>query len=296
MRRRNKPRGLKALAALLSAAAIILLALRQRSTTPPPRALVKSESKASEALRAVRAADARTRDAEARAAYADHVAQEAKGDAERREELNQALRARAQAADAAASAAEAREQASNARAAAAERRAAQAESALGAAKPVAAAGAPVYPPGQRPSWMTQVDCSAYDYSCASSRMRGAYEAYPMHRPPGEISDTLSLDSDGGAAFRKRVLARLVAPAAAAAPSRRWWLAATASDEGAVQVSKDAETTRRALEASRLTSLDDRLQAAVSSEGAVPGSTVLPAPLSKRLAWTCLLYTSPSPRD
>ena len=110
----------------------------------------------------------------------------------------------------------------------------------------------------------------------------------MHRPPGEISDTLSLDSDGGAAFRKRVLARLVAPAApAAAPSRRWWLAATASDEGAVQVSKDAETTRRALEASRLTSLDDRLQAAVSSEGAVPGSTVLPAPLSKRLAWTMM---------
>ncbi|CAH0370042.1 unnamed protein product [Pelagomonas calceolata] len=166
MRRRNKPRGLKALAALLSAAAIILLAVRQRSTTPPPRALVKSESKASEALRAVRAADARTRDAEARAAYADHVAQEAKGDAERREELNQALRARAQAAEAAASAAEAREQASNARAAAAERRAAQAEAALkareqasnaraaaaerraaqaeaalGAAKPVAAAGA-----------------------------------------------------------------------------------------------------------------------------------------------------------
>ena len=291
MRRRNKPRGLKALAALLSAAAIILLALRQRSTTPPPRALVKSESKASEALRAVRAADARTRDAEARAADADHVAQEAKGDAERREELNQALRARAQAAretPRAASAAEAREQASNARAAAAERRAAQAEAALGAAKPVAAAGAPVYAPGQRPSWMTQVDCSAYDYSCASSRMRGAYEAYPMHRPPGEISDTLSLDSDGGAAFRKRVLARLVAPAApAAAPSRRWWLAATASDEGAVQVSKDPETTRRALEASRLTSLDDRLQAAVSSEGAVPGSTVLPAPLSKRLAWTMM---------
>ena len=136
--------------------------------------------------------------------------------------------------------------------------------------------------------MTQVDCSAYDYSCASSRMRGAYEAYPLHRPPSEISDTLSLDSDGGAAFRKRVLARLVAPAApAAAPSRRWWLAATASDEGAVQVSKDPETTRRALEASRLTSLDDRLQAAVSSEGAVPGSTVLPAPLSKRLAWTMM---------
>ena len=135
--------------------------------------------------------------------------------------------------------------------------------------------------------MTQVDCSAYDYSCASSRMRGAYEAYPMHRPPGEISDTLSLDSDGGAAFRKRVLARLVAPAApAAAPSRRWWLAATASDEGAVQVSKDPETTRRALEASRLTSLDDRLQAAVSSEGAVPGS-IFPAPLSKRLAWTMM---------
>ena len=110
--------------------------------------------------------------------------------------------------------------------------------------------------------MTQVDCSAYDYSCASSRMRGAYEAYPMHRPPGEISDTLSLDSDGGAAFRKRVLERLVAPAAAAAaPSRRWWLAATASDDGAVQISKDTEKTRRALEASRLTSLDDRLQAA-----------------------------------
>ena len=271
---------------MLSAAAITFFALRF-STTPPPRALVKSESKASAALRAVRAADARTRDAEARAADADHVAQEAKGDAERREELNQALRARAQAADAAASAAEAREQASNARAAAAERRAAQAEAALGAAKPVAAAGAPVYPPGQRPSWMTQVDCSAYDYSCASSRMRGAYEAYPMHRPPGEISDTLSLDSDGGAAFRKRVLARLVAPAApAAAPSRRWWLAATASDEGAVQVSKDPETTRRALEASRLTSLDDRLQAAVSSEGAVPGS-IFPAPLSKRLAWTMM---------
>ena len=125
---------LKALAAILSAAAIILLAVRQRSTTPPPRALVKSESKASEV--------ARTRDAEARAADADHVAQEAKGDAERREELNQALRARAQAADAAASAAEAREQASNARAAAAERRAARAEAALRAAKPVAAAGAP----------------------------------------------------------------------------------------------------------------------------------------------------------
>ena len=119
----------KGLAALLSAAAITFFALRF-STTPPPRALVKSESKASEALRAVRAADARTRDAEARAADADHVAQEAKGDAERREELNQALRARAQAADAAASAAEAREQASNARAAAAERRAAQAEAAL----------------------------------------------------------------------------------------------------------------------------------------------------------------------
>ena len=94
MRRRNKPRGLKALAALLSAAAITFLALR--FSTTPPRALVKSESKASEALRAVRAADARTRDAEARAADADHVAQEAKGDAERREELNQALRARAQ--------------------------------------------------------------------------------------------------------------------------------------------------------------------------------------------------------
>ena len=271
---------------MLSAAAITFLALR--FSTKPPRALVKSESKASAALRAVRAADARTRDAEARAADADHVAQEAKGDAERREELNQALRARAQAADAAASAAEAREQASNARAAAAERRAAQAKAALGAAKPVAAAGAPVYPPGQRPSWMTQVDCSAYDYSCASSRMRGAYEAYPMHRPPGEISDTLSLDSDGGAAFRKRVLERLVATnAPAAAPSRRWWLAATASDEGAVQVSKDPEKTRRALEASRLTSLDDRLQAAVSSEGAVPGSTILPAPLSRRLAWTMM---------
>ena len=271
---------------MLSAAAITFLALR--FSTTPPRALVKSESKASAALRAVRAADARTRDAEARAADADHVAQEAKGDAERREELNQALRARAQAADAAASAAEAREQASNARAAAAERRAAQAEAALRAAKPVAAAGAPVYPPGQRPSWMTQVDCSAYDYSCASSRMRGAYEAYPMHRPPSEISDTLSLDSDGGAAFRKRVLERLVAPAApAAAPSRRWWLAATASDDGAVQISKDPEKTRRALEASRLTSLDDRLQAAVSSEGAVPGATVLAAPLSRRLAWTMM---------
>ena len=196
--------------ALLSAAAIILCACVER---PPPRALVKSESKASEALRAVRAADARTRDAEARAAYADHVAQEAKGDAERREELNQALRARAQAADAAASAAEAREQASNARARGAERKRAERAEARRAgplagarATPVAAAGAPVYPPGQRPSWMTQVDCSAYDYSCASSRMRGAYEAYPMHRPPGEISDTLSLDSDGGAAFRKRVRA------------------------------------------------------------------------------------------
>jgi hypothetical protein len=103
MRRRNRPGclGLKARAALLLAAAIILLAVRQRSTTLPPRALVKSESKASEALRAVRAADA------------DHAAQ-AKGDDERREELNQALRARAQAADAAASAAQAREQARNA--------------------------------------------------------------------------------------------------------------------------------------------------------------------------------------
>ena len=102
--------------------------------------------------------------------------------------------------------------------------------------------------------MTQVDCSAYDYSCASSRMRGAYEAYPLHRPPGEISDTLSLDSDGGAAFRKRVLERLVSTnAPAAAPSRRWWLAATASDDGAVQISKDPEKTRRALEASRFKS-------------------------------------------
>ena len=233
--RRGKRTRLKALALLL-AAAILLLAVRQHSTTTlPPRALVTSERNPSDALRAVRAA----------------------GD-ERREELYQALRARG-AADAAASAAQAREQASNARAAAAERRAAQAEAALRAAKPVAAAGAPVYPPGQRPSWMTQVDCSAYDYSCASSRMRGAYEAYPLHRPPSEISDTLSLDSDGGAAFRKRVLERLVAPAApAAAPARRWWLAATASDDGAVQISKDPEKTRRALEASRLTSLDDRL--------------------------------------
>ena len=120
MRRRNRPGclGLKALAALLLAAAITFLAVLQHSTTTlPPRALVKSESKASGALRAVRAADA------------DHASQ-AKGDDERREELNQALRARAQAADAAASAAQAREQASNARAAAAERRAVQAEAAL----------------------------------------------------------------------------------------------------------------------------------------------------------------------
>ena len=107
MRRRNKPGcpGLKALALLL-AAAILLLAVRQQSTTLPPRALVTSERKPSDALRAVRAA----------------------GD-ERREELYQALRARG-AADAAASAAQAREQASHARAAAAERRAAQAEAAL----------------------------------------------------------------------------------------------------------------------------------------------------------------------
>ena len=92
---------------------------------------------------------------------------------------------------------------------------------------------------------------------------------------------------------KRVAMKLASPAhaapaaPAAAPARRWWLAATASDDGAVQISKDPEKTRRALEASRLTSLDDRLQAAVSSEGAVPGSTVLPAPLSKRLAWTMM---------
>jgi hypothetical protein len=119
MRSRSRPgcRGQKALAALL-AAAIIFLTVRQHhsTTTLTPRALVKSESKASEALRAVRAADA------------DHAAQ-AKGDAERREELYQALRARGFA-DAAASAAQAREQASNARAAAAERRAVQAEAAL----------------------------------------------------------------------------------------------------------------------------------------------------------------------
>ena len=90
--RRRKPgcRGLKALALLL-AAAILLLAVRQQSTTLPPRALVTSERKPSDALRAVRAA----------------------GD-ERREELYQALRARG-AADAAASAAQAREQASHAR-------------------------------------------------------------------------------------------------------------------------------------------------------------------------------------
>ena len=289
---------LKALAAVLLVGALFI-AIRQQTQNE----WASEESTSAEALRALRAADARARDAEAKAADADHALHEVRHTASTRNELNQALRARAQAADAAAAAAEAREQASDARAKAAERRAAQAEAALraSATRPlvkrtgpfrhvrVQAPGAPLtYPPGQRPSWMTQVDCSAYDYSCASSRMRGAYEAYPMHRPPGEISDTLSLDSDGGAAFRKRVLARLVAPAApAAAPSRRWWLAATASDEGAVQVSKDPETTRRALEASRLTSLDDRLQAAVSSEGAVPGSTVLPAPLSKRLAWTMM---------
>ena len=303
-RHRGKPQPwhnkapLKALAAVLLVGALVV-AVRQQTHNEWESA----ESTSAEALRALRAADARARDAEAKAADADHALHEVRHTASTRNELNQALRARAQAADAAAAAAEAREQASDARAKAAERRAAQAEAALraSATRPlvkrtgpfrhvrVQAPGAPLtYPPGQRPSWMTQVDCSAYDYSCASSRMRGAYEAYPMHRPPGEISDTLSLDSDGGAAFRKRVLARLVAPAApAAAPSRRWWLAATASDEGAVQVSKDAETTRRALEASRLTSLDDRLQAAVSSEGAVPGSTVLPAPLSKRLAWTMM---------
>ena len=103
--RRGKRTRLKALALLL-AAAILLLAVRQQSTTLPPRALVTSERKPSDALRAVRAA----------------------GD-ERREELYQALRARG-AADAAASAAQAREQASNARAVAAERRAAQAEAAL----------------------------------------------------------------------------------------------------------------------------------------------------------------------
>ena len=304
MRRRNKPQPwnnkapLKALAAVLLVGALVV-AVRQQTHNE----WESSESTTSEALRALRAADARARDAEAKAADADHALHEVRHTASTRNELNQALRARAQAADAAAAAAEAREQASDARAKAAERRAAQAEAALraSATRPlvkrtgpfrhvrVQAPGAPLtYPPGQRPSWMTQVDCSAYDYSCASSRMRGAYEAYPMHRPPGEISDTLSLDSDGGAAFRKRVLERLVATnAPAAAPSRRWWLAATASDEGAVQVSKDPETTRRALEASRLTSLDDRLQAAVSSEGAVPGSTVLPAPLSKRLAWTMM---------
>ena len=55
----------------------------------------------------------------------------------------------------------------------------------------------------------------------------------------------------------------------------------------MQISKDPEKTRRALEASRLTSLDDRLQAAVSAEGAVPGATVLAAPLSRRLAWTMM---------
>ena len=103
--RRGKRTRLKALALLL-AAAILLLAVRQQSTTLPPRALVTSERKPSDALRAVRAA----------------------GD-KRREELYQALRARG-AADAAASEAQAREQASNARAAAAERRAAQAEAAL----------------------------------------------------------------------------------------------------------------------------------------------------------------------
>ena len=109
MRRRNRPgcRGLKALAALLAVAVMMLAVVRQHATTTlRPRALVTSERKPSDALRAVRAA----------------------GD-ERREELYQALRARG-AADAAASAAQAREQASNARAAAAERRAAQAEAAL----------------------------------------------------------------------------------------------------------------------------------------------------------------------
>ena len=85
--------------------------------------------------------------------------------------------------------------------------------------------------------------------------------------------------------RSRAARRANAPAAA--PARRWWLAATASDDGAVQISKDPEKTRRALEASRLTSLDDRLQAAVSAEGAVPGATVLAAPLSRRLAWTMM---------
>ena len=172
---------LKALAAILLVCALFV-AIRQTQNE-----WESSESTTSEALRALRAADARARDAEAKAADADHALHEVRHTASTRNELNQALRARAQAADAAAAAAEAREQASDARAKAAERRAAQAEAALraSATRPlvkrtgpfrhvrVPAPGAPLtYPPGQRPSWMTQVDCSAYDYSCASSRMRG----------------------------------------------------------------------------------------------------------------------------
>lgn len=296
--RGKQPCGLKALAALLLGAAILVV-FHQHSKPPPQalRAVVQAESKSSEALRAVRAADARTRDAEAKAADADHALQEQRHTASARTELTQALRARAQSVDAAAAAAEAREQASTARAVSAERRAAHAEKALKTAqadkafktKPVPAtpaAGAPgTYPPGKRPSWMTQVDCSAYDYACPSSRMRGAYESYPMHKAPSEIATALSMDAAGGALVRTRILQKLVHDdAPVASTSRRWWLAATASDEGALKTSTDPARTLKTLEAARLPSLDDRLQAAVAQVGAAPGPK---RALSQRLAWTMM---------
>ena len=161
-RNRNKPQPwhnkapLKALAAVLLVGALFV-AIRQQTQNE----WASEESTSAEALRALRAADARARDAEAKAADADHALHEVRHTASTRNELNQALRARAQAADAAAAAAEAREQANDARAKAAERRAAQAEAALraSATRPlvkrtgpfrhvrVQAPGAPVtYPP------------------------------------------------------------------------------------------------------------------------------------------------------